>query len=211
MPDTETRNAGIEISHVRNFGVSVGENTVFSGMPKITYTLAVDQEKAAATSGFDRLNIDDFKGVISLGKNVYLDSSDAPAFHNQPVKLTSVRLNNHNSGRIIIKDNVYLPGTAIIAYEQVTIEENVILGPMVTIMDSSGHAIRARNTAHEAEKITVKPVTIKQNAWIGTAAIILKGVTIGENSVVGAGSVVYESIPDNVIAIGNPAKVVKKL
>jgi len=55
----------------------------------------------------------------------------------------------------------------------------------------------------------VKPVTIENNVWIGTRAIILPGVLIGEGAVIGAGSVVTKNIPSYTIAVGNPAKVIK--
>lgn len=56
-----------------------------------------------------------------------------------------------------------------------------------------------------------KAVTIGDNVWLGEGAKILKGVTIGENSVIGAGAVVTKSIPANVIAAGNPCKVIKQI
>lgn len=59
-------------------------------------------------------------------------------------------------------------------------------------------------------KTLTAPVTIGNNVWIGGGAIILPGVTIGDNVVIGAGSVVTHSIEDNVIAYGNPCKVVRK-
>ena len=58
---------------------------------------------------------------------------------------------------------------------------------------------------------TVKPVTIKKGAVISVGCIIIAGVTIGENSIVGAGSVVTQDIPDYCVAIGNPARVIKKI
>ncbi len=54
-------------------------------------------------------------------------------------------------------------------------------------------------------------VTIKENAFIGTGAIINPGVTIGANSVIGSGSVVLEDVPDDVVAVGNPVKIIKHL
>lgn len=54
------------------------------------------------------------------------------------------------------------------------------------------------------------PVVIGDNVWIGGGAIILPGVTIGNNAVIGAGSVVTKDIPDNVIAVGNPCRVIKE-
>ena len=55
------------------------------------------------------------------------------------------------------------------------------------------------------------PVTIGNNVWIGGGCIILPGVTIGDNSVIGSGSIVTKSIPANVVAVGNPCKVIKQL
>jgi maltose O-acetyltransferase len=55
------------------------------------------------------------------------------------------------------------------------------------------------------------PVTIGDNVWISTGALILPGVTIGSNSVIGAGSVVTKDIPANSLAVGNPCKVIRTL
>ena len=58
---------------------------------------------------------------------------------------------------------------------------------------------------------TVKPVVIKKGAVISVGCIIIAGVTIGENSIIGAGSVVTQDIPDHCVAVGNPARVIKKI
>lgn len=54
-----------------------------------------------------------------------------------------------------------------------------------------------------------KPITLGDNVWVGGNASILMGVTIGNNAVIGAGSVVTHDIPDNAVAMGNPARVVR--
>ncbi|CAF1511290.1 unnamed protein product [Adineta ricciae] len=56
-----------------------------------------------------------------------------------------------------------------------------------------------------------KPIRIGNNVWIGGSVVIVAGVTIGDNSVIGAGSVVVKDIPANVVAVGNPCKVIKQL
>ena len=56
-----------------------------------------------------------------------------------------------------------------------------------------------------------KPVRIGNNCWIGAGALIMPGVTIGDNSVIGAGSVVTKDIPANVIAVGNPCKILREI
>ena len=58
-------------------------------------------------------------------------------------------------------------------------------------------------------KTQTAPVIIGNNVWIGGGAIILPGVTIGDNVVIGAGSIVTKDIPDNVIAAGNPYRVIR--
>ena len=86
----------------------------------------------------------------------------------------------------------------------ITIEDGVMLGPEVALLTVN----------HEPENIRViktKENRIKKNAWIGARVCILPGVTIGENAIVGTGSVVTKDVPDNCVAVGNPARVVKKL
>jgi galactoside O-acetyltransferase len=56
-----------------------------------------------------------------------------------------------------------------------------------------------------------KPVNIGKNCWMGAGAIILPGITIGDNTVIGAGSVVTKDIPANVVAVGNPCKVLREI
>ena len=60
-------------------------------------------------------------------------------------------------------------------------------------------------------RTVARPVKIEDGVWIGGGAILLPGVTIGRNSVIGAGSVVTRSIPENVVAVGNPCRVIKTI
>ena len=67
---------------------------------------------------------------------------------------------------------------------------------------------------HEPRNIRViytKEIVIKKNAWIGARVNILPGVTIGENAIIGTGSIVTKDVPDNCIAVGNPAKVIRQI
>lgn len=83
-----------------------------------------------------------------------------------------------------------------------------MFGPNVTIA-TAGHPIlpelRAQGYQYNA------PVHIGKNCWIGAGAIILPGITIGDNVVVGAGSVVTKDIPSNVVAVGNPCRVLREI
>ncbi len=93
----------------------------------------------------------------------------------------------------------------------IKIEDDVMLG--------SGVHIYVNNHSYANTSVPIidqgfdfsKPVVIKKGSWIGAKVIILPGVTIGENSVIGAGSIVTKNIPDRVVAIGNPARIIKNL
>ena len=91
---------------------------------------------------------------------------------------------------------------------QVTIGDDCFIGPNVSIYTAchSTHPVE-RNTRME----WAEPVIIGDNVWIGGSVTILPGVTIGNNVTIGAGSVVTKDIPDNVVAVGNPCKVIKRL
>ena len=88
----------------------------------------------------------------------------------------------------------------------IEIGDNTMLGFNVSIA-TLNHDINPKTRLNAIPK----PVKIGKNVWIGANSIILSGVTIGDNSVVGAGSVVTKDIPANTIAVGNPAKVIKKI
>lgn len=83
-----------------------------------------------------------------------------------------------------------------------------MFGPNVTIA-TAGHPIlpelREKGYQYNA------PVHIGKNCWVGAGAIILPGITIGDNVVIGAGSVVTKDLPSNVVAVGNPCRVLRKV
>ena len=83
-----------------------------------------------------------------------------------------------------------------------------MIGPNVVIA-TAGHPIlpQLREQLYQYNM----PVHIGRNCWIGAGAIILPGITIGDNTVVGAGSVVTKDLPANVVAVGNPCKVMREI
>lgn len=91
---------------------------------------------------------------------------------------------------------------------KVKIGSCVMFAPNVSIY-TAGHPIHhePRNAGYEYGA----PVTIGDNVWVGGNVVINPGVTIGNNVVIGSGSVVTKDIPDNVIAVGNPCKVIKEI
>lgn len=110
---------------------------------------------------------------------------------------------------ITIGDNFFSNyNLTILDVAPVTIGNNVLIAPNAAIY-TAGHPVHpaARNTGYEYGK----PVTIGNNVWIGGNVVICPGVTIGDNVVVGAGSVVTRDIPENVIAAGNPCRVIRRI
>jgi len=88
----------------------------------------------------------------------------------------------------------------------ITIEDDVLIGPKVNLI-TEGHPLNPS----ERKALTVQPIVIRRNAWIGAAVTILPGVTVGENSVVAAGAVVTKDVPANTVVAGVPAKVIKTI
>ncbi|MEG0545602.1 MAG: sugar O-acetyltransferase [Oscillospiraceae bacterium] len=86
--------------------------------------------------------------------------------------------------------------------------DNVMFAPNV-IVATAAHPIEPE-LRRKIAQFNI-PVHIGNNVWIGAGAIILPGVNIGDNSVIGAGSVVTKDIPENVVAVGNPCKVLRKI
>ncbi|MGC1211093.1 MAG: DapH/DapD/GlmU-related protein [Micromonospora sp.] len=91
---------------------------------------------------------------------------------------------------------------------RITIGADVQIGPNVQLLTAT-HPVEAE--PRRAKWESAKPITIGDNVWLGGGVIVLAGVTIGDNTVVGAGAVVTRDLPTNVIAVGNPARVVREL
>lgn len=119
----------------------------------------------------------------------------------------------YSGATLRIGDNVGMSQTALVAYADITIENDVKIGGGVCIYTTDFHSIdpQIRKTKKDTKLKVVRSVLIKENAFIGAHSIILKGVTIGCNSVVGAGSIVTKDIPNNQVWAGNPAKFVRQI
>ncbi|WP_010631771.1 sugar O-acetyltransferase [Sporolactobacillus vineae] len=110
---------------------------------------------------------------------------------------------------ITIGNNFYANYDCIIIdVAPVVIGDNVLFGPRVGLY-TAGHPIDAgvRNSQLEYGK----SIKIGDNVWIGGNAVINPGVTIGNNVVIGSGSIVTQDIPDNVVAVGDPCRVLRKI
>lgn len=85
---------------------------------------------------------------------------------------------------------------------------NVMFGPNVTV-SAGTHPIHPELRSKQAQYNI--PIHIGNNVWIGANSVILPGVNIGDNSIIGAGSIVTKDIPSNVVAVGNPCRVLREI
>ena len=99
-------------------------------------------------------------------------------------------------------------GLTMVDDTHIYVGDYTMFGPNV-IVATAGHPVlpELREKAYQFNM----PVRIGRNCWIGAGAIILPGVTIGDNTVIGAGSVVTRDIPSNVVAVGNPCRVLREI
>ncbi len=90
----------------------------------------------------------------------------------------------------------------------ITIGRDCQIGPNVQLLTPT-HPIDPQPRRDKLE--AAQPIILEDNVWLGGGVIVCPGVTIGKNSVIGAGAVVTKSIPANVVAVGNPARVVRTI
>ncbi|ORT51011.1 maltose acetyltransferase [Vibrio sp. qd031] len=111
---------------------------------------------------------------------------------------------------IIAGKNFYANFNCVILdVARVYIGDNVMLAPNVQIY-TAGHPLEKVSRVDEGVEFGTE-IHIGHNVWIGGGAIICPGVRIGDNSVIGAGSVVTKDVPANMVAAGNPCKVIKAI
>lgn len=108
---------------------------------------------------------------------------------------------------ILIGKNVFINhGCSFLDLGGITIEDDVLIGPKVSLITENHPTDPANRKSLDLAKIV-----IKKNAWIGAGAIILPGVTVGENAIVAAGAVVNKDVANNTIVAGVPAKFIKNI
>lgn len=106
-------------------------------------------------------------------------------------------------------DNVYANfNLTLVDDTDIYVGDKVMFAPNVTVA-TAGHPINPE-LRYQAMQYNI-PVHIGNNVWIGANSVVLPGVTIGDNSVIGAGSVVTKDIPANVVAVGNPCRVIREI
>lgn len=132
--------------------------------------------------------------LAEVGENCYIE----PPFHS-----------NWGGKHVHLGNNVYFNFNATLVDDtHIYIGDSTLIGPNVTLA-TAGHPILPE-LREKALQYNL-PVHIGKNCWLGAGVIVLPGVTIGDNTVIGAGSVVTKDIPANVVAVGNPCKVLREI
>jgi len=139
---------------------------------------------------------------VRLGNHVHMIATKE-----QPISFTAFQ-SPHGSGEITLGDYcIVSPGATMVSACSITMGDNCMLAAGCYFTDADWHDLYDRTSVPGG----CAPIRLGDNVWVGHRAIICKGVTIGNNSIIGTGAVVSKDVPENVVAAGNPATVVKKL
>ncbi|MEL7222285.1 MAG: acyltransferase [Bacteroidota bacterium] len=135
------------------------------------------------------------EGYASIGNKVRIWSTIFPAqFYVAP------------QAKLSVGDDCFLNGCLIAAHEQISIGHRAYIAPKVQIADSFAFGMQDARSSQQTA-----PITIGDDVWIATRAIILPGVHIGNGAVVGVGAVVNTDVPDYAVVGGIPAKIIRYL
>lgn len=129
-----------------------------------------------------------------IGENCYIE----PPFHA-----------NWGGKHVHFGNNVYANfGLTLVDDTHIYVGDGTMFGPNVVI-STAGHPILPE--LREKQYQFNMPVHIGKNCWLGAGVLVMPGVTIGDNSVIGAGSVVTKDIPANLVAVGNPCRILREI
>lgn len=159
---------------------------------RATYSLRKAQNKGRLVFQNGFLNVQQ-EGQLLVGNRVRFWST---------IATTHLRVGAKAS--LEISDNCYINGALIAAHNKIHIGRGVYLAPMTQLMDSYAFG------TPEADQQTA-PITIEENAWLATRAVVLPGVTVGRGAVVGVGALVTENVPPRAIVAGVPARIIRYL
>ena len=140
------------------------------------------------------IRMDLLKSILGKTKSIFLLEQPFMCDYGYNIEIGENFYSNHN---LIILDE-----------GNVTFGDNVLVGPNCAFYTST-HPFSAE-VRKSGEKIS-KPIKIGNNVWICGNVTVLPGVSIGDNSIIGAGSIVSKNIPSNVLALGIPCRVIKKI
>jgi len=166
--------------------------------PEYPKLLTIIQKAIRTTSRLNSLVIDDFKEINKIFSELIGKPVDDTLFIIPPFY-------SDFGANISIGKNVFINhACTFMDRGGITLEDNVLIGPKVNLITTNHPLDPAERRATISH-----PIIIKRGAWLGAGATVLPEVTIGENSVVAAGAVVSKDVPDNAVAGGIPARIIK--
>lgn len=151
---------------------------------------------------FNQLKPSDFEKKTQYMKSVFAESGEN-CYIELPFHANWGGAHVHFGSGIYANSNLTLVDDG-----HIYIGDRVMIGPNVTLT-TANHPINAELRARGLQYN--KDIHIGENAWIGSGVIVVPGVSIGKNAVIGAGSVVTKDIPDSVVAVGNPCRVLREV
>lgn len=187
LVDKYMRMAGMYLSTVRArysarwWGVCLGSNCSFFGHPRFSR----HPRSRIAIGGCCRFRSSPTSNLIGV---------------NRPCMIATMK----EGAEITIGSGCGFSGTVISSALRIAIEEDVRCGANTLITDTDWHSNDPRSGDDQ-------PVLIGKNVWLGVNVMVLKGVTIGRNTIIAAGSIVTRSLPENVVAAGIPAVIIRQL
>lgn len=178
----------------------------------IKFSLSGKINSSAKLRCYGSVDITIRKGAtLTIGNNFTLVSGRTINPLGRNIK-SAIRIDE--GANITIGNNVGMSCVVLWAKERIVVGDNVKMGADVMVLDSDMHSLDyLQRRDHRTDAVNAKafPITIGNDAFIGTRSIITKGVHIGERSIIAAGSVVNKSIPADEIWGGNPAEFIKKI
>lgn len=190
-----------------------------SGHAKVIYD-SLQNDKITVELFFD----DDLKKVKFLGlqvcrysKDILPDSSLIITIGNNRLRMKKSQIIFHKFGKLIDKSAIMAPsvsiGSGTVVLHGAVIQTDTNIGEHVIINTAASidHECIIGDFAHISPHVTLcGNVRVGELTHIGAGAVVIPNITIGNNCIVGAGSVVIRDLPDNVVAVGNPAKIIKE-
>ncbi len=149
---------------------------------------------------FNQLKPSDYEKKTEYMKKIFAECGDN-CYIELPFRANWGGHNVHFGSGIYVNSNL-----TVVDDGHIYVGDKVMFGPNVTIA-TANHPMNAELRARSYQYN--KDVYIGENVWIGAGVVIVPGVHIGKNSVIGAGSIVTKDIPDNVVAVGNPCRVLR--
>ena len=175
-------------------------------------------KKIIFSKQFAKFSIHASVGLDGCGKGCRIEGADRiciedDVYVSEGVEIIALKgqTDNNYDPEIIIGKNTRIHARArITSAGRIIIEDNVLIAPEVFITDHNHGMNPETKGGYSRQKLIVKSVSIGDGTWLGQRVCVLPGVSIGKHCIIGAGSVCTHNIPEYCIAVGVPARVIKK-